>query len=179
MKRLCIVILSLLLAVSLVGCGEQEPLEVTDRYGNAYTIDPEQGTISDGENTYEYTYEGDSEDFTITIHYPNGGRYQYSQSNGFGTGSGNARYSENFYVAGELLADILQENIPKRGSARNILAALVLAGGGIFLLACPEVAWYWQSGWRYKNAEPSDIALSVTRISGVVAIIIGIIVALC
>lgn len=179
MKRFLIVALALVLTVSLVACGEQEPLEVTDRYGNTYVIDREQGTISDGENTYEYTYEGDSEVFTITIHYPNGGRYQYSQSDGFGTGSGNARYSENFYVAGDLLADILQDNIPKRGSARKILAALVLAGGGIFLFACPEVAWYWQSGWRYKNVEPSDMALSFTRISGVVAIIIGIIVVLC
>ena len=179
MKRICITIMVLLLVLSLVGCGEQGPLEVTDRYGNEYTIDREQGTISDGENTYEYTYEGDSEVFTITIRYPNGGSYRYSQSNGFGTGSGNAKYSENFYVAGDLLADILQDNLPKRGSARNILAALVLIGGGIFLFACPEVAWYWESGWRYKDAEPSDVALTVTRISGVVAVIIGIVVALC
>ena len=172
-------ILLLILALVLAGCGEQEPLTAFDRYGNEYTIDREQGTIFDGENTYQYTYEGDSEVFTITIDYPNGGCYRYSQSNGFGSGSWNAKYSENFYKAGDLLADMLQDNIPKKGSARNILAALVLAGGGIFLFACPEVAWYWQSGWRYKNAEPSDIALSVTRISGVVAIIIGIIVALC
>ena len=44
-------ILLLVLALILAGCGEQEPLTAFDRYGNEYTIDPEQGTIFDGENT--------------------------------------------------------------------------------------------------------------------------------
>ena len=179
MKRICITILVLLLAVSLVGCGEQEPLEVTDRYGNEYTIDREQQTISDGENIYKYTYEGDSEDYSITIEYPNGGSYHYGESSGFGSGGGNSKYDPQRYTDADRLIGLLLDNMPKRGSVRKILAALVLIGGGIFLLACPEIAWYWESGWRYKDAEPSDVALTVTRISGVVAVIIGIVVALC
>ena len=179
MKRFCIAILSLLLAVSLVGCGEQGPMEVTDRYGNEYTIDREQGTISDGENTYEYTYEGDSEEYSVTIEYPNGGNYHYGESGGFGSGGGNSKYDPQRYTDADILIGLLLDNMPKRGSARNILAALVLIGGGIFLFACPEIAWFWESGWRYKDAEPSALALSATRISGVVAVIIGIIVMLC
>ena len=61
MKRLCIVILILVLALSLAGCGEQGPEYAFDRYGNEYTIDWEASTISDGTNIYEFTYEGEEE----------------------------------------------------------------------------------------------------------------------
>ena len=179
MKRICITILVLLLTVSLVGCGEQEPLEVTDRYGNEYTIDREQQTISDGENIYKYTYEGDSEVYSITIEYPNGGSYHYGESSGFGSGGGNSKYDPQRYTDADILIQLLQENAPKGIRIGNILAALVLIGGGIFCIACPETVWYLESGWRYRDAEPSDLALGVARISGVAAIVIGIIVMLC
>ena len=172
-------ILFLILALVLAGCGEQEPLTAFDRYGNEYTIDREQGTIFDGENTYQYTYEGDSEVFTITIDYPNGGCYRYSQSNGFGSGSWNAKYSENFYKAGDLLADMLQDNIPKKGSARNIFVGILLMGLGTFYMVCPHAGWYLSYGWRFKDAEPSDAALIFGRISGAVVLVIGIFTMLC
>lgn len=47
---------------------------------------------------------------------------------------------------------------------------------GIFQLVSPQTAWYLSYGWRYKNAEPSDIALVMERMGGVVAIIVGIII---
>lgn len=47
---------------------------------------------------------------------------------------------------------------------------------GIFQLVSPQTAWYLSYGWRYKNAEPSDIALVMERMGGVVEIIVGIII---
>ncbi len=47
---------------------------------------------------------------------------------------------------------------------------------GIFQLVSPKTAWYLSYGWRYKNAEPSDVALVMERMGGVVAIIVGIII---
>jgi hypothetical protein len=38
----------------------------------------------------------------------------------------------------------------------------------------PRASWYMKSGWQFKNAEPSDAALIMIRISGIVAIIFGI-----
>jgi hypothetical protein len=38
----------------------------------------------------------------------------------------------------------------------------------------PRVSWYMKSGWQFKNAEPSDLALIMIRISGIIAIGIGI-----
>ena len=46
---------------------------------------------------------------------------------------------------------------------------------GIFNIALPDVAWYLQYGWRYKDAEPSDAALVFNRIGGVAAIIMAVI----
>lgn len=179
MKRFCIAMLALLLTLVLAGCGEQGPVYAVDRYGNEYTIDREQGTISDGTHTYEYTYEGDSEDYSVTIEYPNGGSYHWGESGGFGSGGGNSKYDPQRYTDADILIRLLQENAPKGIRIGNILAALVLIGGGIFCIACPETVWYLESGWRYRDAEPSDLALGVARISGVAAIVIGIIVMLC
>ncbi|PWW04750.1 hypothetical protein DFQ01_10631 [Paenibacillus cellulosilyticus] len=45
---------------------------------------------------------------------------------------------------------------------------------GILNIAFPKVGWYMQYGWQFKNAEPSDAALVMARIGGVIAIIIGL-----
>ncbi|MGN0250750.1 MAG: DUF6199 family natural product biosynthesis protein [Oliverpabstia sp.] len=45
---------------------------------------------------------------------------------------------------------------------------------GAFNTAAPSVAWYLEYGWRYKNAEPSDLALGLNRVGGIIAIIVGI-----
>ncbi|WP_435169760.1 DUF6199 family natural product biosynthesis protein [Paenibacillus glycanilyticus] len=45
---------------------------------------------------------------------------------------------------------------------------------GILNLLYPRAGWYMQYGWRFKNAEPSDAALVMGRISGIIGIAIGI-----
>lgn len=39
----------------------------------------------------------------------------------------------------------------------------------------PYFAWYVRLGWKFKDAEPSDLALSTGRISGIVFMIVGFI----
>ena len=177
MKRFGILVL--VLALILVGCGEQEPLTAFDRYGNEYVIDREQGTISDGVYTYAYAYDGDSEVFSISIEYPNGARYTYSQSNGFGSGGYTSNYDEETYASGDILAEVLQNTVPKKASARNIFVGILLMGLGAFYMACPRAGWYLSYGWRFKDAEPSDAALIFGRISGAVVLVIGIFTMLC
>ena len=179
MKRLCIVILILVLTLSLAGCGEQGPVYAFDRYGNEYTIDREQGTISDGTYTYGYIYDGDSERFSISIEYPNGARYSYNQSGGVGTGGLSSDYDEQTYARGDVLVDVLRDYAPKKAGPKNVFAGILLMGLGAFHMACPQVGWYLSYGWRFRDAEPSDAALIFGRISGAAALIIGIFVMLC
>ena len=53
--------------------------------------------------------------------------------------------------------------------------ALLIIAVGIFNMVKPESAWYMEYGWRYKDAEPSDLALTVNRFAGGFAIFIGLI----
>lgn len=50
--------------------------------------------------------------------------------------------------------------------------ALIL---GVLFAIWPYLGWYLRLGWRLKDAEPSDLALSVDRILGVVLVIIGLV----
>lgn len=50
---------------------------------------------------------------------------------------------------------------------------IILNGFAIFW---PEAVWQITEGWKFKNAEPSDAALLVTRIGGVLGIIFVIVI---
>ncbi|MCW3793282.1 hypothetical protein OM416_16950 [Paenibacillus sp. LS1] len=56
----------------------------------------------------------------------------------------------------------------------GIIGVLVLIIG-LIMAIWPYFAWYVRLGWKFKDAEPSDLALSTGRISGIVFVIIGFI----
>ncbi|NLG51098.1 MAG: hypothetical protein GX552_13405 [Chloroflexi bacterium] len=58
------------------------------------------------------------------------------------------------------------------------LFGLVIILFGLFAVISPETAWHLQEGWKFRNAEPSDLSLIMTRIGGVIAIVIGLLVML-
>ena len=45
----------------------------------------------------------------------------------------------------------------------------------LFDVLFPKISWVLAYGWRYKNAEPSDIALGLIRVGGIIVIIISIV----
>lgn len=53
--------------------------------------------------------------------------------------------------------------------------ALILILLGLLNLLKPEVSWYLSDGWKFKDAEPSDLALGLARVVGVIMIIVGLI----
>lgn len=57
----------------------------------------------------------------------------------------------------------------------NTVFAIICLIIGVFNLLCPYGAWLLTQGWRFRDAEPSDFALTMARVSGVIAIIIGIV----
>jgi hypothetical protein len=45
---------------------------------------------------------------------------------------------------------------------------------GILNVIFPKAFWYMKTGWQFKNAEPSDLALIMIRFGGILAIVFGI-----
>lgn len=60
-------------------------------------------------------------------------------------------------------------------SDRHTLFAVICIAIGLFNFFCPYAAWYLTRGWQFKGAEPSDIALIIAKLSGVIAAVIGIV----
>lgn len=55
-----------------------------------------------------------------------------------------------------------------------VLGGIIIMIMGIFEVASPEDAWRMANRWRFEYAEPSDLALTLTRIGGILSIIYGI-----
>jgi len=53
--------------------------------------------------------------------------------------------------------------------------ALLLLVIGLFHIFAPYAAWYISLGWKLRDAEPSDAYLTMSRIGGVIACIIAVI----
>ena len=71
---------------------------------------------------------------------------------------------------------MLLEKAPREANSGNIFAAVFVAAIGVFNIVSPYTAWYLEYGWRYKNAEPSDIALGLNRVVGVIAVIVAVVI---
>lgn len=56
----------------------------------------------------------------------------------------------------------------------NVLIGLVIVVIGAINTLSPETGWYLSSGWKFRDAEPSDAALLWTRVSGIATILIGL-----
>lgn len=170
MKRIRILLPLFLLAFLLFGCTEVHEAYSVTRNGIEFHVNTYEGTITDGTHIYLIDISGDS----TTITYPNGARYYWTQNGMAGFGGWDDHYDPDTYADGDILMDVLSVNAPreKRG---NVPAGILLIALGIFDAFCPRCAWYLSYGWRFKNAEPSDTVLVVSRISGVVAIVIGLV----
>lgn len=170
-------LLSVLLALlMLCACGSAgtQPYTVT-RDGKTYTVDNEHSTISDGTYTYAVSWSGDE----VTITYPDGSTYWMHFSSGSGVGFSYGGWSDDYgpgpYEDGSVLLNVLNEQRPDRdGGGSHLLLALLLLPVGIFHVAAPETAWMLSHGWKYKNAEPSDLALAANRIGGVLCILAAV-----
>lgn len=73
------------------------------------------------------------------------------------------------------LLDNPQWGRARRTDAGMVFGGLLMIGLGVFSLMKPATIWYISDGWKFRNAEPSDLALSFTRFGGVIMIIVGVI----
>ena len=188
MKR-TIAMLALVFAAMLLFAGcKKEPLPTVYTvysYGAPYTIDTQSRTISDG--TYTYGYEYAASGSSVSFTYPDGNVYsagiQSANSSGAGGVSAGSVSADYDYSSGytdplSLCYALTSPRETKRAASsgsNHPFVALLLCGVGIFNLAAPKASWYLSYGWRFKDAEPSDAAITLSRIGGGIAVVIGVI----
>ncbi len=181
MKRFCLRIAALLFVFALCGCQTKEDPDHYDvtHNGKTYTVDREQGTVSCDGVVYRFAISGgggNSVDLDIT--YPDGSRYYWTKDESFGHGGWSGDYDPEAsgYAPGEVLWDVLSLDAAGQGHSgpSPVLAVLLLALGA-FQTIWPRTAWMLGYGWHFKDAEPSELALTVNRTVGVLLIIVGII----
>lgn len=177
MKRISAILVLLLCLVLLTSCGpETQTVYTVENNGISYTVDTVNGTIFDGKYTYTYMIRGTGSGSQTTITYPNGATYYWSWHGNVGSGGWSDDYDDRMYVKGSTLRDILSMARPRQQEkSGNPLIGLLLIGLGIWNAVSPQTAWYLSHGWRFKDAEPSEMALGLNRIGGVISIVVGVI----
>lgn len=175
MKHFRVLLPFLILALIFCGCGNQvrEPYDYTFN-GQTITVYPETGTIVDGLDVYSYTVEesGGGRDYVIT--YPNGARYNWHEGKNGGLGGWSEGYDSALYLSGDILVNALEKNVPREKTGSPILGIPLMALGGWNILS-PETVFFFRKGWMFKDAEPSDDYLVMTRIGGVITAIAGLV----
>lgn len=174
MKKAAILILALLLTLFLQACEKPATTYTVEKDGKAFQVDSEAGTLSDGTHTYTYTFSGDSESYVIDIYYPNGSSFHWTKNRMLGYGSQSGDYNDELYISGEILCEVIATKAPTPANPGKFWAVVILLGIGIFNAAAPQASWYLSYGWRFKDAEPSDLALNIGRTVGIFAIIAGV-----
>lgn len=174
MKRILILLAALCLLL-LAACegdiGDPNVYDV-EYQGKTYTVDQINRTIAVDGYVCQFRVSGNGNDIRFEVTYPNGATYS-----GMGwAGSHSDEYDASRYVSGDTLWEVLEQGKP--GAQRNSghwFIGLLLVGFGVLEAVYPQLSWYLSHGWRYKNAEPSELAMGLGRVTGVIMIIAGII----
>lgn len=58
----------------------------------------------------------------------------------------------------------------------NIGVGLLIIIIGVLNVFSPETMWHLGEGWKYKDVETSDAALTMQRIGGVAVVVVGVLV---
>ncbi len=171
-KTVLLLLLPLLLL--LRACGTAEAYTV-QHDGRTYLIDPRERTIISGELVCKYKLTNKPGDgYHLMIRYPDGSSWYYNEKGPLATSGSTDDYDPSKYLPAETLKAALDAS-PAAALQRSTghPAFLLLALLGILHAVFPQFFWYLNHGWRYKNAEPSDAALGVTRIVGVLAALLA------
>lgn len=174
MKRiLCLFAALCLLFLSACTADKGDPNVYDVEYkGKLYSVDQINRTIAVDGYTCEFdiTYGGR---FVVT--YPDGSTYSADSDIGWG-GSHSENFDPEQYVTGDTLWEVLEQDRPGAKQTSNHAGlGILLVLFGVLEAAFPQASWWLSHGWRFKNAEPSDLALGLGRTVGVIMILIGII----
>src|SRR5690606_27510871 len=104
--------------------------------------------------------------------------YFYEFSGNMGHGGGSLELTnEEMILAEEAIEKYEQLNgnaTATSNSSSGGPIGIILMLIGLLLAVFPYGAWYLEIGWRLKDAEPSDLALIVNRVGGILIGIVGL-----
>lgn len=170
-NRTAAFVLTFLLLLLLTGCREKpSPIRTVTYMDQEYTLDQEKQTITHSGDVYHYQFSGNE----ITLEYPNQATYSQTDYGGSIASGWTENYDDARYVSGDVLIGVLYADSPPSRRTGNPLIGLLFLAVGLWNAISPYSSWYLSHGWRYKNAEPSDLALGLTRAGGIFAILLGI-----
>lgn len=165
MKRFVLIFCVMTLAL-LCACGREPLSPVYEK--NGYTVDTQAQTITKGEDVirYSYGYNG-----VITFTYPDNTTTSWSQN---GAGTSSLFFDTDRWPGAWELMDILdRDDLPQRKTGNPL--GLLLIPLGILQAVFPQAFWFVNHGWKFKDAEPSELALGLGRAGGAVIALIGLI----
>ena len=169
MKKVILVFMCMLTLLSLCACAKVKDNYTVRVWGEKLEVNSVRHTISDGTHTYRYKEIYGTDDPEFVIYYPNGTTYDSLDNRYNGTFDGS-------YVAGDTLYSAIKKGISTTINPSKLLVCLVCIVCGLIGIISPYTAWKMSIGWRFRDAEPSELALSMERLGGVIAIALGVIV---
>lgn len=127
-------------------------------------------------DVYHYTFD----DGDITITYPNGATWWANGS----VGGWDGDYDTGRYIDGDTLArQLTQAHQYARKNWDNVLivglVCLLIIGLCIVDIMHPDIFYKMRYGLWVQNAEPTEFALMMSRIGGIVGIVLAVILFLC
>ena len=165
MKRY-LALLCLVLLVLLCGCGREPVSTVYEKDG--YTVDTQAQIITKGEDVIRYSFGSNGK---VTFTYPDNTTTSWSQN---GTGTSSLFFDFDRWPGALDLMDVLdRDDLPERKTGNPL--GLLLIPLGVLQAFFPQAFWFINHGWKYKDAEPSDLALGLGRVGGALVAIIGLI----
>ena len=134
------------------------------------------GTPQKEGDVYHYTFE----DENITITYPNGATYWESATTTGAVIGWDDDYDPERYIDGDILARQLTQAY--QYSRKNWDSVLVVGFFSLIIIVLsildikhPDVLHRMRYGLWVQNAEPTEFALTISRLCGVVAIVLAVI----
>ncbi|MBQ9134285.1 MAG: hypothetical protein IJX64_07120 [Clostridia bacterium] len=175
MKKLCALLLVFTVLLTVFVHAAEDTVFTVQEGGKTFVVDTAAGTITQGGNVYTYVREGDM----VTFTYPDGETYWWKTHAHGGAGGWSEGFRQGAYPDGSTLFDVLQQAVPAKTNQisidfGNVLAAILIAAFGLWSAISPQSVWYLNHGWRFKDAEPSDAALTITRMGGVLALLLAV-----
>jgi hypothetical protein len=81
------------------------------------------------------------------------------------------------YLSPLALETIITSDVPDQMESKiwQWILGLTSIGLGLIMMVKPRSVWYMEYGWKFKNAEPSDMALGANCFAGLVIVICGVI----
>ena len=177
MKRTIAMFLIAVLLLSLTACGPRKRTGREDVYleeaGVTVTIDYDAEVIQYGSDRYTYTV---TRDYCV-LHYPNGADYW---DYGF-YHTPDEDYDPERYLPAELLLPLLEHQQAAMSRNRSglditaILSFILLLCLGLWGVIAPESMAFLRGGWRFRNAEPTEWAISMERVTGIFFLIMALV----